>query len=55
MNPGTEDLLFGKHTSMYGKGTELGTTTSKGCYINTGFATRLKTMVHDDPISCTVI
>ena len=34
MNPGTDNSLFGKHTSMYGKGTKFGTTTSKGCYIN---------------------
>ena len=37
--PGTENSLLGKHTTMYGKGTELRTTTSKGCY--TGINTQL--------------
>ena len=35
MNPGTENSLFGKHTTKYGKGTDKEATTSKGCYIKT--------------------
>ena len=50
MNPGTENLLFGKHTSMYGKGT----TISKGCYMNTQLhgVSRCKKIY---AINCTVI